>query len=270
VQGLLVRLHRGLADRVFVVPRHSSRRLLTGLLELLAVLTLSLPALALSLGALERRFGARDRRRRTRTDTVLDVSLWFGVPLLTEALTRVIGVADHVRPSSLSALIRAQPLWLQGLEALLLADLAGYLSHRVFHGRLLWRFHALHHTTGRVDWLTSARFHPLNDVVSSWFRLVVLAFAGFELHRFAPLLPVVWLHLVVIHADLPTRWGPLRWLLVSPLYHRVHHTHGGDPKNLASIFPFIDWMFGTAHMPPAAGETRPRAAQCTASSWSSS
>ena len=62
---------------------------------------------------------------------------------------------------------------------------------------------------------------------------------------------------VVTHADVPWAWGPLKHVLVSPVYHHWHHSDAEDArdKNFVSHFPWIDLLFGTLYLPKA---SRPR------------
>ena len=118
-------------------------------------------------------------RRRTvaiwRRERRVDLLWWFFTPLVSRTLTflataaAVILLGLHARPW-----FAGQPRALQFLEALLAADLIGYASHRLFHRRPLWRFHAIHHSPASVDWLTSARVHPVNEIASRLLQVVPL------------------------------------------------------------------------------------------------
>lgn len=127
------------------------------------------------------------RQPAWRSDTPTDLAYWFFTPLVTRAITRaslivaVVALAfaagvpldrEHVRAFAAGSGrgLGRQPVWLQVVEVLLLGDLIGYWSHRLFHGRRLWRFHAVHHSSTEVDWLSSVRLHPVNDVVSRVLR----------------------------------------------------------------------------------------------------
>src|SRR5690606_3852647 len=59
--------------------------------------------------------------------------------------------------------LASQPLWLQAIEILVIGDLVAYWMHRWFHGRGLWKFHAIHHCSKDLDWLSPVRLHPVND-----------------------------------------------------------------------------------------------------------
>jgi sterol desaturase/sphingolipid hydroxylase (fatty acid hydroxylase superfamily) len=54
-----------------------------------------------------------------------------------------------------------------------------------------------------------------------------------------------------VHANLGWTYGPFKYVLASPVFHRWHHTYPeeGGNKNFAPTFPFLDLMFGTFYMP---------------------
>ena len=65
---------------------------------------------------------------------------------------------------------------------LLIGDFIGYWTHRLFHGRVLWRFHAVHHRSTQVDWLSAVRLHPVNDAGAKVAQSLPLLFMGFDYH----------------------------------------------------------------------------------------
>jgi sterol desaturase/sphingolipid hydroxylase (fatty acid hydroxylase superfamily) len=144
-----------------------------------------------------------------------------------------------------------QPLWLQALEVLVLADLIFYWTHRLFHTTRMWPFHAVHHSSEHLDWVSSMRFHPVNDIVSRVFQAVPLVLLGFAPAAVVCAIPVVVTFIVVTHANVPWTWGPLRNVFVSPVYHHWHHSTEPEAvdKNFAGVFVFWDWLFGTRYLP---------------------
>jgi sterol desaturase/sphingolipid hydroxylase (fatty acid hydroxylase superfamily) len=143
------------------------------------------------------------------------------------------------------------PLWAQTAGAVVLADLIFYWTHRLFHTSRLWPVHAVHHSPEHLDWLSSMRFHPVNDVVSRVCQAVPLVLLGFAPVAVLCAVPVVVAFIVVTHADVPWTWGPLKHVVVSPVYHHWHHS--SDPEaldtNFAGVFVFWDWLFGTKYLP---------------------
>ena len=145
----------------------------------------------------------------------------------------------------------ALPTWVQVPLILFIADLLAYWSHRVFHGRWLWPFHAIHHSSKTVDWLSSVRLHPINDVVSRIAQVLPLYWLGFNGVVLAAFVPFLTLYALLLHASVSWTYGPLRYLVASPAFHRWHHTseEEGLDKNFSGLFPFIDLAVGTFYMP---------------------
>jgi len=143
------------------------------------------------------------------------------------------------------------PLWLQAVLILLLSDLVGYWTHRAFHGRRLWRFHAVHHSSVDLDWLSSVRLHPVNDALMRIAGALPLLGLGFAPAAVAGIAPVLTIMAILVHANLDWDWGSLRALVVSPRFHRWHHTDEANArdKNFAGLLPLWDLLFGTYYMP---------------------
>ena len=70
------------------------------------------------------------------------------------------------------------PLWLQAVLFLVLADFMMYWLHRMFHRGGFWKYHAIHHSSEDVDWISAARFHPVNLLLGTIGVDVVLLMAG--------------------------------------------------------------------------------------------
>ncbi len=145
--------------------------------------------------------------------------------------------------------IGAQPLWLQAIEFVLLADFLGYWIHRAFHGAGWWRFHAIHHSSTRMTWFSSVRMHPVNDLLGATLRVLPLFLLGFRLDLLAGYLPGTALFALLLHANVRWDFGPLRYVIVSPAFHRRHHAIDGHARNFAGLLPVWDLIFGTFDMP---------------------
>jgi sterol desaturase/sphingolipid hydroxylase (fatty acid hydroxylase superfamily) len=122
--------------------------------------------------------------------------------------------------------------------------------HRLFHGPL-WRFHAIHHSSVDLDWLSSVRLHPLNDVLTRLVQVVPFLLLGFMPTVLLAYLPFLTFHAILLHANVPWSFGPLRHLISSPSFHRWHHTSQSEAlsKNFAGLLPLWDWLFGTLYLP---------------------
>jgi len=198
-----------------------------------------------------------------RRDSRTDVLYLLFTPIVTRSIAKVValvGVVLALKAMGHSDLQRAadgfgpvvrQPLWVIVAEMFLLGDVLGYWIHRAFHSRALWKFHAVHHSSTQLDWLSSARVHPVNDVAAKLIQAVTLACLGFPLKALAAYVPFLSFYAILLHANVGWSFGWLRFFLASPLFHRWHHTteEQGLSKNLAPLFPFVDLAFGTFHMP---------------------
>jgi sterol desaturase/sphingolipid hydroxylase (fatty acid hydroxylase superfamily) len=155
--------------------------------------------------------------------------------------------------------------WVQGLPfivALFLAffstDLFQYWAHRIFHSQVyLWRFHSVHHSTRNMDWLAGSRTHFIDIFFTRAMTFIPLYVLGFSQSVFNIYIIFIAIHAVLIHANTRINFGPLKYIFTTPQYHHWHHCE--DPehygKNFASIFPFIDMLFGTYYLP---GKVWPR------------
>lgn len=137
---------------------------------------------------------------------------------------------------------------------LLISDLVMYATHRLLHGRRLWNFHAVHHSSEDLEWISAHRQHPVDLVFHSVLADVVPLLLGVPMEVIVALVPFQVGSATLAHANLDWTFGPFRYLLASPVFHRWHHTgpRQGGNRNFAGTFPFIDLLFGTFHMP--AGE----------------
>jgi sterol desaturase/sphingolipid hydroxylase (fatty acid hydroxylase superfamily) len=143
------------------------------------------------------------------------------------------------------------PFWAQVVVSLVLADLMLYWSHRIFHFDRFWRYHAIHHSSEHLDWISAFRFHPINTLFYTTIVDVILLLAGIPPAVFIFLLPAQVFMSGLVHADVDWDFGPFKYVIVSPVFHRWHHTdvaRGGE-KNFAPTFPVIDLIFGTFYMP---------------------
>ena len=169
----------------------------------------------------------------------------FLILLPATQLTTVFGV-----PSLVAATGRL-PWLVQFFLAVLVADLAEYAIHRLFHTvPFLWRFHAIHHSSKALDWIAGSRAHIVEDVVVRGFMLIPMMFI------FPRDMIVVYLLFVTIHATWAhCNFGPtIKWLepyLIQPRFHHWHHTSQVEAidRNYAIHFPWIDKLFGTFYFP---------------------
>jgi sterol desaturase/sphingolipid hydroxylase (fatty acid hydroxylase superfamily) len=150
-------------------------------------------------------------------------------------------------------------MWASVPLAVIALDLAIYLQHVLFHAvPALWRLHRMHHADQEIDVTTGARFHPIEILLSMGIKLGVVAALG------APAVAVL-LFEVLLNATsmfnhsnvrMPVRFDRvLRWVVVTPDMHRVHHSIVARETNSNFGFnlPWWDRLFGTYRDQPAAG-----------------
>jgi sterol desaturase/sphingolipid hydroxylase (fatty acid hydroxylase superfamily) len=150
------------------------------------------------------------------------------------------------------ARVAAQAFWLQFIEAVLVVDVCGYFYHRLSHSSpFLWKFHAVHHSSARMDWLASARVHPLDQIFSRAAAFVPLYALGFTRETFGAYLIFAVIIAVFNHSNVRLRFGFLRWIIVTPEYHHWHHSNDPEArnKNFSGQLPVLDLIFGTLYLP---------------------
>ncbi len=149
--------------------------------------------------------------------------------------------------------------WIAIPLAVIVLDLAIYLQHVLFHAvPALWRLHRMHHADLEFDVTTGARFHPLEILLSMIIKLGVVAALG------APAIAVLIFE-VLLNATSMFNHGNvripaqvdrvLRWMVVTPDMHRVHHSieRRETNSNFGFNLPWWDRLFGTYRDQPAAG-----------------
>jgi sterol desaturase/sphingolipid hydroxylase (fatty acid hydroxylase superfamily) len=194
---------------------------------------------------------------------------WFatlGISVLASLIVRIlfpaaaVGVALLAEQGGWGLLNRFElPYILSVVLSVVALDLAIYLQHVMFHAvPVLWRLHMVHHADQDFDLTTGIRFHPLEIVLSILIKFVVIVALG-------PPPAAVFIFAVLLNATsmfnhgngrIPQaidRW--LRWAVVTPDMHRVHHSVEIDESNSNFGFnlPWWDRLFGTYEAQPKAG-----------------
>ncbi|CAH0281083.1 hypothetical protein SRABI118_03780 [Massilia sp. Bi118] len=178
--------------------------------------------------------------------------------ILLAAPTALLAIAGrHMMPEAWLAAMRGLPGAARMGLAFLVAETGFYWGHRLSHMLpWLWRFHSLHHSSERMQFLANTRTHPVDMLVTRLFGLAplyVLGLAGpTAAGSSAPALLLVlgtfWGFF--IHANLRWRLGPLEWLVTTPAFHHWHHSrHEHINRNYAANLPFLDRVFGTHYLP---------------------
>jgi sterol desaturase/sphingolipid hydroxylase (fatty acid hydroxylase superfamily) len=224
----------------------------------LAAFTAVLAAMALWEALAPRRARVLPRGRRWPAN--------LGIVLLNTALARIllpttaVGVALAAQSHDWGLLQHAGLApWVAVAAGVVLLDLVIYLQHVMFHAvPALWRLHRMHHADLDIDVTTGARFHPLEIGLSTLIKFAAIAALGVP--PAAVVLFEVLLNATSMfnHANvrIPGRVdAALRWLVVTPDMHRVHHSVERDETNSNFGFnlPLWDRLFGTYRAQPRAG-----------------
>jgi sterol desaturase/sphingolipid hydroxylase (fatty acid hydroxylase superfamily) len=151
------------------------------------------------------------------------------------------------------------PFWPAMVVAVVVLDFATYLQHVMFHAvPLLWRLHMVHHADLDFDVTTGLRFHPIEMILSMGIKLAVVVVVG------PPAMAVLTFE-VILNATAMFNHGNirlplkidrvLRFLVVTPDMHRVHHSLLPPEANTNFGFnlPWWDRLFGTYRDQPTEG-----------------
>ncbi len=151
------------------------------------------------------------------------------------------------------------PDWAALTLSVIALDAAIYLQHLMFHAvPVLWRLHLVHHADVDFDTSTGVRFHPIEIVLSLLIKCAVILLLG-------PPVAAVILFEVLLNATALFNHGNvrlpraldrrLRWLVVTPDMHRVHHSvHSNETNsNFGFNLPWWDRLCGTYREQPRDG-----------------
>jgi len=146
--------------------------------------------------------------------------------------------------------IAVWPAWARFIVGALLLDFAFWLQHFLMHKiPWLWQLHTVHHSQETINFFTNKRYHVLEYIVRH--LIVVVPFLVLNIN--APTIIIYYLALDAYtnfyHGNIKTNLGPLKYILVTPQSHRVHHSKlpQHQDKNFGSIYTVWDFIFGTQY-----------------------
>lgn len=151
------------------------------------------------------------------------------------------------------------PTWMEAVVAVIALDLVLYLQHVMFHAvPAFWRFHMMHHADLDVDVTTGIRFHPVEVLFSTLIKLASVVLLGAS--------PVAVVSFEVLlngtsmfnHSNvrMPAAVDRiLRWIVVTPDMHRIHHSINPREtnRNFGFNLPWWDRLLGTYRAEPSQG-----------------
>jgi len=165
-------------------------------------------------------------------------------------------VTDRIPiPDYVNWRLHALPFVLRVIVFVLAADCGAYWMHRLWHTPWFWRIHKWHHSPTTLYWLAGVRASLPQVVMANLPFIIALPLlrpvppAFFAFYGYAMILTNNWMHMNV---SWESRW--LEWVIVTPRYHRLHHST--DPafsgRNLGVLFTIWDRLFGTYVNPEVA------------------
>jgi sterol desaturase/sphingolipid hydroxylase (fatty acid hydroxylase superfamily) len=193
------------------------------------------------------------RRPGLRTDVVHLLFTGLLQSVATVAGFGVVYVLLHwlrFRPSE--AWLASMPTWVQFALAFLVFEFCLYWYHRWSHEiPFLWRFHAVHHSSENLDWISAARLHPLEGFFGGLVVGPPLVLLGFQFMTAPIVSAVLGVWAILLHANIRWRFQRLDGIIGTPEYHHWHHSNHplAWNRNYSGLFPVLDRLFGTYYQP---------------------
>ena len=145
------------------------------------------------------------------------------------------------------------PILLQALLANALLELTWYGVHRLEHSSaLLWRVHAVHHSSKRIYWWNFSRNHPFDNFVSGLASIAPLVVLGVGDGPLAVIASFSAAHGLMQHSNIDLRTGALDYLFATARVHRWHHSprRAEANTNYSPRTMLWDHVFGTYRFLP--------------------
>jgi sterol desaturase/sphingolipid hydroxylase (fatty acid hydroxylase superfamily) len=198
------------------------------------------------------------RRSQVFAASFLHDFLWFLLDVLFVGVLLPIyqTLLSRIYHSSLGFLevdiIKTWPLAGQILVAVFVADLIRWFHHLVRHKvTLFWYFHTVHHSQRDMNPFTDLRVHPVERLIEVGISFIpflslrtdiaLASFSGWNMFG-------IW-YARFYHSNVKTNLGILRYMMVTPQSHRIHHSRQKEhrDKNFGAIFSIWDHLFGTQY-----------------------
>jgi len=214
-------------------------------------------------------FGTWERLRPARAidhwaDLKIDLLSFSLAVLMNRVSTKTVQkLAGALVPSGVLGwlhAVQALPGAVKIVMAVFVADFIIYWIHRSQHRfDALWRTHAWHHSVEHLYWFSGFRTSFLHSFIYN----IPQATVPMLVFKLSPVEAGVAYSIGVLiqfweHTNVRVNIGPLRWLFITPDYHRVHHSATQQCRmNLGTTFSLWDRMFGTYVDPASMPESFP-------------
>ena len=186
-----------------------------------------------------------------RQDSAFMVAIQVAFPRLL-GLGTIQLLLELVPQSSMELWPHESPLWIQVVLMLLVADFFRYWLHRAAHNLpWLWKFHAVHHSPGKLYWLNVGRFHPVDKGLQFVFDALPFIVLGVSEQVLALYFVFYAVNGFFQHCNIRLHFGWLNYLVSSAELHRWHHSRlkTESDKNYGNNLIIWDWLFGTRFLP---------------------
>jgi sterol desaturase/sphingolipid hydroxylase (fatty acid hydroxylase superfamily) len=142
------------------------------------------------------------------------------------------------------------PGWLRASTAFLINDFLQWFHHWVRHKvRPFWHFHVVHHSQREMNLFTDLRVHSVEYMISLAITIVPLLAFQLSVNTIMGIGVLMIWYTRLYHANIRSNFGPLKYVLVTPQSHRIHHSI--EPRhrdrNFGVILTVWDRMFGTLY-----------------------
>lgn len=211
--------------------------------------------LALTFCPLERAYPSYPKQAIFRSEWATDLAFFLGQYLIWSFAA--VGILELLRetlagviPQHLQVWTGGLPLWLKFGFAVLAGDFCVYWIHRLQHRvPLLWRFHMVHHTAEKLDWIAAHREHPIDGVVTQLALNLPALLLGFSFSGMSAFIALRGIWALFIHSNVRLPLGFLKYIMGSPELHHWHHTRSRKSCNYGNLCPWMDLLFGTYSCP---------------------
>ncbi len=145
------------------------------------------------------------------------------------------------------------PLAFQVVLGLVMIEIGLYAAHRLAHEwPLLWRFHAVHHSSKRLSFINTGRFHVVDTVASIALSQPILFLFGAPIEVFQLVSATTAFIGMLTHCNVDMKFGWIAYIVNTPTLHRFHHSKKlvEGNTNYGENLMFMDLLLGTYYNKP--------------------
>ena len=197
-----------------------------------------------------------EKRKKLLTVSMANDFIWFLMESVSQAiiLSSYVYFLETIYKNHLSFLtipyITRQQEWIQIIIGVVVVDFLFWFQHVLQHKiPVLWQFHAVHHAQRSINLFTSFRYHIVEYIVRNTLVTLPLMMLSINTANIAFFVVFQDWFARFYHSNIKTNLGLLRYLLVTPQSHRIHHSIESKhrDRNFGSIFSVWDYLFRTQY-----------------------